>query len=666
MRFIDEENLAHAIKRFHEPDAHPDRHERALVFRRLLRRFIDICDAVEYAHSRGVLHRDLKPTNVMIGEFGETLVIDWGLAKVMEKTAAARGGLAGGAESGHGPSSPEAIDSTLFNQDLGTVGYMSPEQAERRWDELGPTSDVYSLGATLYCLLVGDSAFPHQALSEFKVKVKRGEFLRPREAKGDVHPALEAVCLKAMALKPEDRYPSAKALAEEVERWLDDEPLVCYVAPVPARAAQWVRRHKPLATAAAALLLTATLGLAISNILIRRESDRARTAEVAAKIESARANRARFEAEAAREETRAALLISGGALQNMHRRFADEGLANVPGMEPLRKEFVDFAVDFADRLGKLRGDDPALLLVAGRTYRTAANIDRMVGGFDRAFDRYRRAQALLDAVAIGSAPKLEAMIESVQTAIDEAEAARMSGDRARAMTAYRNALNRAETLPLVNPIARFALARARYNLANELIESAEFDESRTLNSKASMALAELIKTNRNEDVFKLTVVYPLLGLGIVASETGQPDADVWFNTALAHLDSVNQAHEKSHVLESNVLRLRATVLAEKGHFLARDPARRQEAVDNLDQSVRHRVFKWRSSPPASTGPRPSFATRCAARRRSETQRRSGSPRRSGAPGRRKAASPSVDSGAPWGCWAKSPWNVATPRRPATS
>ena len=122
---------------------------RALALRKLLRRFLDVCNAVAYAHSRGVLHRDLKPGNIMLGRYGETLVVDWGLAKVVGR----RGERAGGGRAAAGPCRRRVGLGArpLPGSRVGTPAYMSPEQAAGRLDRLGPRADVYSLGATLYC-----------------------------------------------------------------------------------------------------------------------------------------------------------------------------------------------------------------------------------------------------------------------------------------------------------------------------------------------------------------------------------------------------------------------------------------------------------------------------------------------------------------------------------
>src|SRR5271166_3188895 len=146
---------------------------------------------------------------------------------------------------------------------------MSPEQAEGRLERIGPLSDVYSLGATLYCLLTGKPPIDETDVGEALRRVQRGEFPPPRAVRPGVPRGLEAISLKAMAPKPEGRYPSARALADEIERWLADEPVSVYREPITVRMTRWGRRHRTLATSLCVLLVTAVIGLAIATALIR-------------------------------------------------------------------------------------------------------------------------------------------------------------------------------------------------------------------------------------------------------------------------------------------------------------------------------------------------------------------------------------------------------------
>ena len=170
--------------------------DRELAFRRLLRSVIDTCNAVAYAHSRGVVHRDLKPENIMLGRFGETLVVDWGVAKSLP-------GLRGeGGEPDPSATDPADASMTRPGSVIGTPRYMSPEQAAGDLERVGPASDIYSLGAILYCLLVGHAPFPDGDMPSVLGRVRRGIFPAPRRLRRSVDPTLEAICLKAMSPGP--------------------------------------------------------------------------------------------------------------------------------------------------------------------------------------------------------------------------------------------------------------------------------------------------------------------------------------------------------------------------------------------------------------------------------------------------------------------------------
>jgi serine/threonine protein kinase len=285
MRFIQGNSLSDAIRRFHDSEEQPgrDRGQSALELRGLLGRFIDVCDAIAYAHSRGVLHRDLKPGNIMLGKYGETLVVDWGLAKTVDRPEPSS--AAGRPELPLAPSSGSALEATLAGTMVGTPSYMSPEQAAGRMDQLGHRSDVYCLGATLYHLLTGHAPCETEEPGDLCRRVIAGDIPRPRALNPRIAPALEAVCAKAMALKLEGRYQSVTELKADVERWLADEPVEAHPERWADRVARWGRRHKAWTHAAAATLLAVTL-IAIFSVLVMnqawKQSELANTAKLVA------------------------------------------------------------------------------------------------------------------------------------------------------------------------------------------------------------------------------------------------------------------------------------------------------------------------------------------------------------------------------------------------
>jgi tetratricopeptide (TPR) repeat protein len=275
MRFIRGESLAHVISIFHAGGGLGDG-EHTLEFRQLLQRFVDVCNTIAFAHSHSVIHRDLKPANVMLGPYGETLVVDWGLAKRLDKK--------GGIEEAH--SLPGAAGSSLETAEtisgsaMGTPAYMSPEQALGQIDLLGPASDVYSLGATLYVLLTGREAFSGSTVFEVLGRVADGDFPRVRDVNRTVPAALEAICLKAMSLRPADRYESARGLAEEIEHWMADEPVLVYREPWRDRLARWGRRHRTWARAGGTALCIVTIIAVLAAVIVNGARRREHIARV--------------------------------------------------------------------------------------------------------------------------------------------------------------------------------------------------------------------------------------------------------------------------------------------------------------------------------------------------------------------------------------------------
>jgi eukaryotic-like serine/threonine-protein kinase len=305
MRFVKGESLKEAIEGFHKAADHSIT-ERMLGLRNLLNRLIDVCNTIEYAHSRGVLHRDLKPSNIMLGKYGETLVVDWGLAKALGE----RDTEAEETELTLIPSSGSGSSETVAGSAIGTPAYMSPEQAEGRIEKISAASDVYSLGATLYALLTGKEPFAEQNLAAVLAKVRKGEFVSPRECASSVPPPLNAVCLKAMSLRPADRYESCAALASDIEHWLADEPVTSFREPLAARSARWIKRHRGLAAGSAVLLAALVVGLVVGTVILGRANSRILAANAQIADEAKRADVQRALAEQREAEATQQLYVS--------------------------------------------------------------------------------------------------------------------------------------------------------------------------------------------------------------------------------------------------------------------------------------------------------------------------------------------------------------------
>lgn len=214
MRFINGRTLTEAARAYHEQRGAGQAGSVELL--RLLNAFVTVCNTVAYAHSRGVIHRDLKGQNVVLGDFGEVVVLDWGLAKLVDlpdDDAAAA------------PVMPNQdgsweVDLTVQGQTIGTPAYMAPEQAAGRPDLVDQRTDVYGLGAILYEVLTGQPPFSGANTQEVLRKVREEEPPSPHHLCSDAPGELEAICLRALAKPRESRCSSAAELAQQVQNWL--------------------------------------------------------------------------------------------------------------------------------------------------------------------------------------------------------------------------------------------------------------------------------------------------------------------------------------------------------------------------------------------------------------------------------------------------------------
>jgi serine/threonine-protein kinase len=402
MRFIRGETMHDAIRRFHQADENPRRDpgERSLALRELLRRFVDVCNAVAYAHSRGIIHRDLKPANVMLGEYGESLVVDWGLAKVMdrpdgEKTTAERPVQLG---SGSGSAATE------MGQVVGTPAFMPPEQARGEVDQMDQRSDVFALGATLYCLLTGQPPYQRHGISLLAAAAEC-DFPPPRQIKPRVPAALAAVCLKAMSARPEDRYTSARALAEDVQRFLADEPVSAHREPLLERARRWGRHNRSVVSAGLVLLAAVVVGLSVGLWAVANEQARtaaalnraleaeqeARTNLTQAEANLERAVKAEEKARTNLKQARANLKLAKKAVDECFNVARNHPLFQQPRMLEAKKLLLKKTLPFYKNFRSQRPDDRGLQWEEGDQWFRVGYIEQVLVQLKAARKAYEKA-----------------------------------------------------------------------------------------------------------------------------------------------------------------------------------------------------------------------------------------------------------------------------------
>jgi len=228
----------------------------------LIQIFLKLCDGISYANSKGVLHRDLKPENIMVGNFGEVLVMDWGVAKILGQKDPAFEGDAS-----------EPIDGlkhtrTMEGIVLGTPAYMSSEQASGYVSELDERSDVFSLGAILYQILTYEMPYTGDTVMAILRKAQNHELTSPdlRTPHRHIPPELNAICMKAMAYDKEDRYTNALELKHDLQLYLDGKSVSAKKDNVFVRTRKWVVRNKITAMGIAAAVICLTLGIIFTSI----------------------------------------------------------------------------------------------------------------------------------------------------------------------------------------------------------------------------------------------------------------------------------------------------------------------------------------------------------------------------------------------------------------
>ena len=267
MRFVRGQTLREAVAAYHrkrrEGTADP------IEWLRLLQAFVSVCNAVSYAHSRGVIHRDLKPENIILGDFGEVLVLDWGLAKTNDSIDERITPV-------DMSNSVADIQTTLSGRILGTPAYMAPEQADGRVELIDERTDVYGLGSILFEILTGRPPHLRGDTADIIGQIVRDPTPLPRQVNPAAPRALDAICAHAMAKGRGDRYPAAEELARDMQRYLADEPVGVYREPLTMRVGRFVRRHRTMVASAAAAVLVTLVSSGIGLSLWIQSQNRAR------------------------------------------------------------------------------------------------------------------------------------------------------------------------------------------------------------------------------------------------------------------------------------------------------------------------------------------------------------------------------------------------------
>jgi serine/threonine-protein kinase len=504
MRFIRGRTLSRAVADYHQKrEAGEARRVELLA---LIQAFVGVCQTVAYAHSKGVIHRDLKGQNILLGEFGEVILIDWGLAKLVDQPGdgeAYADDAATGAWPGIGsaaaPGTGTDAGLTVAGQAMGTPAYMAPEQAEGRVERIGRRTDVYGLGAILYEILAGRPPFDGEKTHEVLRKVVEQSADPPRRFNFNAPRALEAVCAKAMRKDPDARYDSAAELAADVQHWIADEPVSAWREPWTARARRWVSRRRTPVAAAAAALVVAVAGLSALLVTQTRANHSLRQA---LDRESFARDAATLQADLARE-----------AIDSFYTGISEDVILRRPELEELRRRLLGTALSFYEKLYQSLEDPrygPTLGLSRmsnlARALERLASLQALLGNRDEAIRTRRKVVDVYDKLP-GEGPGAAA-----GALLNLGNLQRMAGLPDDALRSLREALDRYERLNTEGTYeAKVALIRA--DLGRHLNDIGQSSEALRLLEQARQTQEELVRTARRPINFQqnLAATYVTLG-----------------------------------------------------------------------------------------------------------------------------------------------------------
>jgi hypothetical protein len=314
-------------------------------YRRVAELGVKAAEALEHAHQLGVIHRDVKPANLLLDPAGNLWITDFGLALFQ-----ADAGL------------------THSGELLGTLRYMSPEQAAARRGLVDHRTDIYSLGLTLYELLTGGPAFGGNDRHDLLRRIAVEDPPPPRTFDHAIPVDLETVLLKATAKNPAERYATAQELADDLRRFLDDRPVLARRPGLLERARKWSRRHRAVVGSAVACLLLLLVGLAVSTLLIARAHADTLAALERERQKAQEAIDQRARAEQSFEQARRVV--------DYFTRLGEEDLAGVPHLQGLRRRVLETALAYYQDFIRQRRDDPSLRDKLGAS---EARVTRLLG-----------------------------------------------------------------------------------------------------------------------------------------------------------------------------------------------------------------------------------------------------------------------------------------------